>query len=62
MALSCLRGGSDGTWGQMSVLGEWSGVGAAAQGSGGVPSPGGVQNPSGCGPWGQGSAGMGVLG
>jgi len=26
----------------------------AAQGSGGVPIPGGVQTPSGCGPWGHG--------
>jgi len=46
----------------MSFLGEWPGVGAAAQGSGGVPIPGGVQNPSGCGPWGHGLAGMGGLG
>ena len=37
-------------------------LGQAAQGSGGVPIPGGVQTPSGCGPWGQGLAGMGVLG
>jgi len=43
MASSCIRGGSDGRWGQMSFLGEGSGVGAGAQGSGGVPSPGGVQ-------------------
>jgi len=62
MASSCVRGGSDGTWGQMSVLGEQSGVGAAAQGSGGVPIPGGVQNPSGCGPWEHGLAGTVVLG
>jgi len=34
----------------------------AAQGSGGVPIPGGVQKPCGCGTWGQGLAGMGVLG
>ena len=34
----------------------------SAQGSGGVPIPGGVQKPCGCGTWGHGLAGMGVLG
>jgi len=37
-------------------------LGQAAQGSGGVPIPGGVQTPPGCGPWGRGLAGMGVSG
>jgi len=41
---------------------EGSSLTYPAQGSGGVPIPGGVQTPSGCGPWGQGWAGMGVLG
>jgi len=34
----------------------------AAQGSGGVPIPGGDQKPSKCGTWGHVLAGMGVLG
>ena len=34
----------------------------AAQGSGGVPIPGGVQKPCGCGTWGHGLASMVVLG
>ena len=34
----------------------------AAQGSGGVPIPGEVQTPCGCGTWGHGLAGVGVLG
>jgi len=34
----------------------------AAQGRGGVPIPGGVQTPCGCGTWGHGLAAMGVLG
>jgi len=34
----------------------------AAQGSGGVPIPGGVQKTRGCGTWGHGLADMGVLG
>jgi len=34
----------------------------AAQGSGGVPIPGGVQKLCGCGPWGHGLAGMVGLG
>ena len=34
----------------------------AAQGSGGVTIPGGVQKPSGCGPLGHGLTGMAVLG
>jgi len=37
-------------------------LGQAAQGGGGVPVPGGVQTPCGCGIWGQGLAGVGVLG
>ena len=37
-------------------------LGQAAQGSGGVPIPGGVQTPSGCGTWGHGLAAMVVLG
>jgi len=38
------------------------GVGQAARGSGGVPIPGGVQTPWGCGTWGHGLAGMVGLG
>jgi len=34
----------------------------AAQGSGGVPIPGGIKKPCGCGAWGQGLVGMVVLG
>jgi len=34
----------------------------AAQGSGGVPIPGRVQTPCGCGPWGHGLAGVVGLG
>jgi len=34
----------------------------AAQGGGGVPIPGGIQKPCGCGTLGHGLAGMGVLG
>jgi len=35
--------------------------GPDAQGSGGVPVPGGIQTLCGCGTWGHGLAGMGVL-
>jgi len=59
MASSCVRGGSGWILGKMSFLQE---LAQAAQGSGGVPIPGGVQTPCGCGPWGQGSAGMVGLG
>jgi len=37
-------------------------LGQAARGSGGVPIPGGVQTPWGCGTWGHGLAGMVGLG
>jgi len=37
-------------------------LGQAAQGSGGVPVPGGVQKTCGCGTSGHGLAGVGVLG
>jgi len=39
MASSCVRGGSDGTLGQMSFLREWSGVGAGCPGQWGSPHP-----------------------
>ena len=40
-------------------LKEWSGI---AQGSGGVPIPGGLQKPCRCGTSGHGLAGVGVIG
>jgi len=42
LASSCVRGGSDGTWGQMSFLGERSGIGAGQWGS---PHPWGGSKP-----------------
>ena len=49
---------------QAKVLYRRSGqaLAQAAQGSGGVPIPEGVHKPCGCGSWGHGLAGMGVLG
>jgi len=52
----------DGILGKMSLLKEWQALGQAAQGSRGVTVPGGVPKPCGCGTWGHGLAGMGVLG
>jgi len=42
MASTCVRGGLDGILGKISLVKEWSGIEQAAQGSGGVPIPGGV--------------------
>jgi len=46
----------------MSLLKEQSGIGIGAQGSGGVPIPGGVQKPCSYGTLGHGLAGKVVLG
>ena len=62
MASSCVRGGSDWILGKMSYWQSGQALDQAAQGSGGVPVPGGVQNPCGCGSSGHGLAGRGVLG
>ena len=51
-----------GYWGKCLSCKSGQGLGQAAQGSGGVPIPGGVQTPCGCGTWGHGLAGLGVLG
>ena len=62
MASSGVRGGLD--WILEKFL-HWKSAQAlaqAAQGSGGVPIPGGVQKLCGCGTWRHGFAGVGVLG
>jgi len=48
--------------GEISLLKEWSGIGTAVQGSGGVTIPGGVQKTRRYGASGRGLAGMVVLG
>jgi len=62
MASSCVRGGLDWMLGKISSQKEWSGIEQAAQGSGGVTTPGGVQEVCRCGTSGHGLAGMVVLG
>jgi len=58
MDLSCTRGGSGWILGKNSSQQEWWGSGTAAQGSGGVTVPGGVQETCRCGTEGHGLVGM----
>ena len=56
MASSCTRGGLGWILGNTSSQKEWSDMGTAAQGGGGVTVPGGVPEPwrcgtEGCGQW-----------
>jgi len=62
MASSCVKGGLVWILGKISLLKDWSGTEQAAQGSGGDPSPGGVQKTCRHGTSGYGLAGMVVLG
>jgi len=62
MASSCIRGGLDWLSGKISLLKEWSGIGRAAQGSGGVIIPASVHKTCRCGTLGHGLAGMVVMG
>jgi len=48
MASGCTGRGLDWILGETSLLREWSGIGPAAQGSGGVPIAGGVQKTCRC--------------
>jgi len=61
MASGCVRGGSDWILGKISFL-SGQALDQAAQGSGGVPIPGGVQKLCGCGTLGRGLGGMVGLG
>ena len=51
-----------GYWGNFLYWKSGQALDQAAQGSGGVPIPGGVQKPHGCGPWGHGLVGRVGLG